>query len=251
MVIKAKYTGRCRRCSGTINVGDEIEWERGKGARHVSCPAQEAEGEDVATFGYARGSGYGYGPYTVGEMVHRAGYTAYDGTEVPEAWGVVIKASRTYYREDGLSFGVGDESGYRYSCVCRYATPDEIAAKEREVAEAKAEQGAAKAEALRLEEIISRFRREGERPDGMNTPEGERILDTQDIYGGGDWFVLGVEWIWYIRNNGRDGDDWSLNNVRTGGAGAIGWRLPYTPQLESEVRSFQVERSEHRGRETV
>lgn len=37
----------------------------------------------------------------------------------------VLTASRRYYREDGMSFGVGDESGYVYSATCRPATEEE------------------------------------------------------------------------------------------------------------------------------
>ena len=44
------------------------------------------------------------------------------------------------------------------------------------------------------------------------------------------------EYIWIIENNGADGDNWSLNNVRTGGAGAIGKRCKRTPELEKLVR---------------
>jgi len=51
----------------------------------------------------------------------------------------------------------------------------------------------------------------------------------------GEWFVVGPEYIWYCQNNGSDGDDWSRNNVRTGGAGAIGWRVPRTDELAAEL----------------
>jgi hypothetical protein len=46
--------------------------------------------------------------------------------------------------------------------------------------------------------------------------------------------------IWYVVNNGHDGDDWSANNVRTGGAGAVGWRLPWSAELEASVRALCV-----------
>lgn len=42
--------------------------------------------------------------------------------------------------------------------------------------------------------------------------------------------------IWHVRNNGSDGDDWSHNNIRTGGAGAVGRRLPWSSELEAKVR---------------
>ena len=81
----------------------------------------------------------------------------------------------------------------------------------------------------------------GVRPEGMNSPEGERILDTRTVYGGGDWFVLDQagDRIWYVRNNGMDGDNWSYNNVRTGGAGAIGWYIPYDEQMAGFLREME------------
>lgn len=80
----------------------------------------------------------------------------------------------------------------------------------------------------------------GERPDGSNVPEGKEVPagGGQRIYGGGRWFVLGSEWIWYVQNNGHDGDDWSSNNVQTGGAGAIGFRVPATDLLTQRIRSL-------------
>lgn len=75
------------------------------------------------------------------------------------------------------------------------------------------------------------------------TVKGERIddpLDPPNIHGGGRWFVLQPEkgWIWMITNNGSDGDDWTQNNVATGGAGAIGVRVPYSESLAQEIRSL-------------
>lgn len=43
--------------------------------------------------------------------------------------------------------------------------------------------------------------------------------------------------VWFVQNNGHDGDCWADNNVRTGGAGAIGWRLPWSAELEADVRA--------------
>jgi ribosomal protein L37E len=42
MTITAKYAGRCRRCGGRISVGDQIEWSKGEGARHVECESRPA-----------------------------------------------------------------------------------------------------------------------------------------------------------------------------------------------------------------
>jgi hypothetical protein len=69
-------------------------------------------------------------------------------------------------------------------------------------------------------------------------PAGETILSTQNVYGGGDWFVIGSDALWYIRNNGADGDNWSHNNIRTGGAGAIGWKAPMNTAIERSLRKL-------------
>lgn len=71
--------------------------------------------------------------------------------------------------------------------------------------------------------------------------EGEIIQHPnhpENIYGGGEWWVIQKEWIWHIRNNGADGDNWSANNVNTGGAGAIGHRVPYNEELAELIRNL-------------
>lgn len=45
MVIRAQYSGTCRRCGGAIRVGSEIEWTRGGGASHIKCPVAAAPAE--------------------------------------------------------------------------------------------------------------------------------------------------------------------------------------------------------------
>lgn len=72
--------------------------------------------------------------------------------------------------------------------------------------------------------------------------EGEEIqhpINPENIYGGGEWWVIQPEWIWHIRNNGHDGDDWGRNNVNTGGAGAIGHRVPYSDELAAQIRGLK------------
>lgn len=63
--------------------------------------------------------------------------------------------------------------------------------------------------------------------------DGKVLYDSFDIYGGGEKYVDDGEYIWKLKNNGHDGDDWSLNNVSTGGAGAIGRRVKKTDKLVS------------------
>jgi hypothetical protein len=70
--------------------------------------------------------------------------------------------------------------------------------------------------------------------------KGEKIQHPRNpanIYGGGQWWVITDEYIWKIRNNGMDGDDWSRNNVRTGGAGAVGVRVVFDENVADMIRS--------------
>jgi len=117
----------------------------------------------------------------------------------------------------------------------------EVAPTEEELGEQKQEEQAkenARKLQVQLYYLKGMIQKHGERPEGDNSPDGERLFDTQTIYGGGDWFVLGDKEIWYVRNNGADGDDWSANNVRTGGAGAIGWRIPYLRSVADKLKSL-------------
>lgn len=66
------------------------------------------------------------------------------------------------------------------------------------------------------------------------------ILDMKgpDIYGGGAWLHADGDDLYYVRNNGMDGDDWSLNNYGTGGAGAICYHLPGQAKILTEIREW-------------
>jgi hypothetical protein len=76
----------------------------------------------------------------------------------------------------------------------------------------------------------------------VNGEEIQHPITPENIYGGGKWWVIQKEWIWYIKNNGHDGDCWSLNNVNTGGAGAIGVRVPYFDELANKIRKLKSNR---------
>lgn len=232
MTITAKYPGRCRKCGGDINVGNSIEWRRGEKAYHTECPdaapAPRAENSNDLIH-ISVGQGYGGHAYNVGDIIRRR-----DGSYV-----YAVRVSQSYYNEDGMSFGVGDEEGYIYSAHCRPATEEEAAP----AIEAKKKAQDSKAAKARLDEIKRAIQGTENAPAGAeNRPESEprarRLLDTQNIYGGGDWFVVSDKSIWYVRNNGADGDDWGRNNVRTGGAGAIGWRVPYDAMLAAEIEQL-------------
>lgn len=85
--------------------------------------------------------------------------------------------------------------------------------------------------------LIERIKHEGSTPDGWHQPEGERLLDTQNVNGGGHWFVLSGDDIWFVMNNGRDGDNRSRNNVTTGGAGPLAGAFLMIGAVASESAS--------------
>lgn len=135
-----------------------------------------------------------------------------------------------------------------------------VAAVEAEIAvekQAEFQAWAMRQEALaiknKVEQLVIKF---GTRPDGEQ-PDGMVLLDTQNIYGGGDWFVASPDrkTLWYIRNNGMDGDSWSNNNVRTGGAGAMGWKLETLPDTDPDeipnlIRQLEAVISKYNGMNT-
>ncbi|MGE3551171.1 MAG: hypothetical protein AB7I29_14880 [Geobacter sp.] len=125
----------------------------------------------------------------------------------------------------------GESAKYFYY---RTATDDEIAKLE---AKEQASRDRRQAE-QELDRIAAKIKEKGEYQT-TEQPEGERIEHDgkqNEIYGGGRWFVVGKQHIWHVTNNGMDGDNWGNNNVRTGGAGAIGYRVPHTEALESAIR---------------
>jgi len=227
----AKYKSNCYVCANLIRPGAQIDYDRAKGgARHLGCTPYEPPADALY---FRAGSGSGGRAYDAGEvlrspawLVERDGWPAYV---------TVLHVRAEYIREDGLSFGVGDDSGYIYDTYCRPATDEEAAPPLIAAREERARLDAARS---RVTAITRDIQARGERPDGDNSPTGERLIDTQDIYGGGGWFVVGPEGMWHIENNGRDGDNWSANNVRTGGAGAIGYRVPFDQALADELRAL-------------
>lgn len=134
--------------------------------------------------------------------------------------------------------------GYEGEMGCyayyRLATEAEIASIEADEEEERVLRQASMERQVAVKRIADEIREMGNRPEGDNQPEGRCYLNTQDIYGGGSWFVIGSDWIWYVQNNGADGDDWSRNNVRTGGAGAIGWRAPYSDDLARKIKALEL-----------
>lgn len=61
-------------------------------------------------------------------------------------------------------------------------------------------------------------------------------IKGHNIYGSGMYFIKKDGYLYFIKNNGMDGDDWSRNNFETAGAGAIATRLQITEDVESWLK---------------
>lgn len=58
-------------------------------------------------------------------------------------------------------------------------------------------------------------------------------------YGGGHLFIITDKTIWYIMNNGREENNWNINNIEIDEAGgAIGFKLPYTDELHELIKTL-------------
>ncbi|WP_321823559.1 hypothetical protein [Pyramidobacter piscolens] len=146
------------------------------------------------------------------------------------------------HSEDACCYGMmPDDQWVRYAYY-RDATPEEIAAVEAAEEAARKAATERKARSERLYEIKSAIRKAEHYAKDVDPAdlEGEIILDTFNIYGGGERFVAADKWLWYIDNNGGDGDDWSVTNVygASGTPGGIGWRIPRDESLVAELREL-------------
>ncbi len=206
--------------------------------RQAKSEAEKAEG----IYSVSQGEGYAFGPHEEGGF--KVGDTFRWEHTYPEGLKgklvTVISSSKEYVREDGMSFGVGDERGYIFYAKVKLADENESKpALEAEERSRQKQQLATSTVAL-----ADYIRSSGKKPEGNNSPTGKTFLDTRTIYGGGDWFVVGDDAIWYVENNGADGDDWSRNNVRTGGAGGVGWKIPYDETIAKKLQAMAQADSE-------
>lgn len=150
---------------------------------------------------------------------------------------VVTKVDSKYISEDGLSFGLPDDRGWVHILSLRKATD----AEEATVIQEEAEVLSRSQKVQRIKSIIKHIQTHGKIPAGkFKLPQPEIVLNERDLlYGGGEWVSLeDGKAIWYVRGNGADGDDWSRNNVLTGGAGAIGYRIPWDVELAAEIKGL-------------
>lgn len=156
---------------------------------------------------------------------------------------MIVEMRAQFHREDDewVGGGIGDLMGTGWVVDVK-AVRVELTSEEQAEVDAEAAVSAARD---RVSQIVERFEIEAEIPqvsDGQLLHlGGERVLDAGTIYGGGSWFVITESHVWYVLNNGGDGDDWQRSNVATGGAGAIGRRLPLDEALATELRALDAQ----------
>lgn len=77
--------------------------------------------------------------------------------------------------------------------------------------------------------------------------KAEIVYDPRDSFltdfdiGEGQLFIIEKSYIWYIINNGRKDDDYTLNNIKTTGPGAVGFRIPYDEHVHSLIKIISDE----------
>lgn len=200
----ARFDGQCRNCHGKIRAGVHGISRDGSGWSHADPKVCDAFRDRIRW---------------TEERKHFAKSVVFRNS----AYHYITNVLSKYIREDGLSMGLSCDEGYLYTYWSRPATPDEYA----EPLRAECVRLARKGLIDSLDAVADRIREIGDRPDRQpNGTRHDHPLHPQDLYGGGCWFVVEEEGCWFVRNNGMDGDNWALNNVRTQGAGAMGWYLP-------------------------
>ncbi|WP_455644639.1 hypothetical protein [Methanosphaera sp.] len=70
---------------------------------------------------------------------------------------------------------------------------------------------------------------------------------TDHEYGEGQLFIIDKNYIWYIINNGRSDDDYTLNNIKTEGPGAVGFRVAYNEELHELIKIVSNE-NQYKGK---
>ncbi len=219
--LTSRYPGTCAGCGKHFPAGTPILYDK-PAAYHVAC-AQAATTPAPHCVVYAD---YAPAPGTI------IWGRRQDRTEGPL---VIVRLQREQADDDNDWTGADRWVFYAY---CRDATPEEAAPL---LAERAADQQRQQALDQRAA-IAHHIQETGERPGGRSKPvleisqQGYRVHDTHTIYGSGDTFVITPAYIWYVRYNSADGDDWSLSNTDLG----IGWRVPYSPELEQELLQLEA-----------
>lgn len=155
MLIVAKFNSTCPVCNEYINAGENVEWTKGQKAKHPSCArggskpvTRPVRSRSTSTTKPPRQEGELSGKYESirdGKETAHVGETCWlkkMGNRIPVT---VVGWATRYVREDGLSFGYPDDSGWFTHVYFRDATEDEAAPLRQREQAAKDKAQAAKA----------------------------------------------------------------------------------------------------------
>lgn len=225
--MKAQYPGICKATGKRYPAGAEIE----KGPYGWQIKGAQAPDRTVGPneLRVAKGSGYGGESYRVGQTFFH-----------DQDWGyVTVRAAwAEYYREDGMSFGVGDESGHIYYAICRPATAEERAPIEAEW-ERQQERQRIRRDFERLfqpESGVYEFASDGK--EIQLSGRWIKIGQGFNVYGGGEEALIDADGkhVWRVRGNGADGDNWSRSNTTHG----IGYRFEATAERLAALAALET-----------
>ncbi|GIW06342.1 MAG: hypothetical protein KatS3mg060_1147 [Dehalococcoidia bacterium] len=207
----ARYNGQCAVTGRSYGPGTSIVQTANGWAIDDAETARVQHLAQTAPIRFSIGEGYGGRLHRPGEVI-RARWRAADGTE-QSGIVVVLGAAAQYYRHDGMSFGVGDESGYVYTTYARPATDEEAAPLLQREARARARRDAVR----RLEQLAIDALRHGDRPAAPAThPAGRELCHSEYAARLGNYWIIPADEpgvVYYVHHNGLDGDDWSVNNL--------------------------------------
>lgn len=231
-VMEARFRGSCAICGRSIRAGETIHYHN-KAAEHLACAEQAAAGEAAVAASGAQLVEYSDHVQPIEGKPVREPYQRPGQAE--RRWVVPLQIRSRYIREDGLSFGLDQDSGTLYSVKARLATADEIAAEEQRLSDERARYHAARERKARLDRLHDKILREGERPAGAD-PSGTDL--TPGARYDDDRYYLDREagLVWVEVYNGRDGDSWANNNAR--GGASIAACMAVTPELLAEVEAL-------------
>ena len=162
--------------------------------------------------------------------------------------GVPYKVLSAYYHDsDGWSFGAMHDEWYdvKVQNISDTELGQKMIADEKHQKRLSALKKKCTQTLFQLERSIRNL---GERYTGEEISEcdipGETLVNSFDIYGGGIIIRRTDDAIWLIVNNGRDGDAWDLNNIRTGGAGAYAFSVSL-PLVKDAFQSYLDAKKEY------
>ena len=161
--------------------------------------------------------------------------------------------SSDYHKCDGFSFGVLTEDWYSvkakdvsntergkiylesYLKNCKKSELIEMARNKKQLA---------------FNTLVSEIKKYGNKIDGedmsLSDFKGIDIINTFDIYGGGQIIRQSDSIVWLIINNGADGDMWSINNIQTSGAGAYGFYVELE-KVKNKIEDYQKAETEFKN----